>query len=151
MRNKYELDSNMRRKLAQKKRERKRRMFYRGLAFYGLFLFLIMGFLYKFNVIPHRYYYNSHFGIKTYYSEVDKDVDGIDDQTDILRGVRAYIKTEPKYKSAYYVTGYPDDEYGVCTDVVANGMRAAGYDLMTLVNADILANPEDYDVAATDI
>ena len=151
MRSKYELDSNMRRRLEQKKRERKRRMFRRGLAFSGLMLFLGIGFLYKFNIIPHRYYYNSHFGIRTYHSSIDKDADGVDDQTDILNGVRAYIKTEPKYKSAYYVTGYPNDEYGVCTDVVANGMRAAGYDLMTLVNADILAHPQDYDITEPDI
>ena len=151
MRNKYELDSNMRRKLEQKRRERKRRLFYRGVMFSGLFLFLGLGFLYKFNIIPHRYYYNSRFGIKDYYSEIDKDADGIDDQTDILKGVRAYIKTEPKYKSVYYVSGYPDDEYGVCTDVVANGLRAAGYDLMTLVNEDILKHPQDYDITQPDI
>ena len=52
------------------------------------------------------------------------DNDGIDDQTDILNNVREYIKTKPKYKSKYYGTGYPDDEYGVCTDVVANGLKS---------------------------
>ena len=51
---------------------------------------------------------------------VDMDGDGIDDQTDILQGARAYIASNPVYKSRYYETGYPDDQYGVCTDVVAN-------------------------------
>ncbi|MGI6011144.1 MAG: DUF1287 domain-containing protein [Ruminococcus sp.] len=74
----------------------------------------------------------------------DKDQDGIDDQRDILQGALNYIASRPKYKSKYYQTGYPDDEYGVCTDVVANALKNAGYDLMTLVQEDIQNNPEDY-------
>ena len=35
-------------------------------------------------------------------SSVDKDLDGIDDVTDMLQGALNYIKTEPKYKSKYY-------------------------------------------------
>lgn len=134
-----------------KKQERKKQLRMRCIMGVVLILFVVVGILYKINVIPHRYYYNSHFGIQTYRSEIDKDGDGIDDQTDMLAGVRAYIKTKPKYKSVYYATGYPDDEYGVCTDVVANGMLAAGYDLMILVNEDILAHPEDYDIEKADI
>lgn len=72
-----------------------------------------------FNVIPHRQYINADFGVETYKSLVDKDEDGIDDQTDFLQSVRRYIVTKPKYKSKYYRTGYPDDEFGVCTDVIA--------------------------------
>ena len=63
---------------------------------------------------------NKDFGIADIYSSVDKDGDGIDDQTDILQGAREYIATKPVYKSKYYSTGYPDDQYGVCTDLVAN-------------------------------
>jgi len=36
---------------------------------------------------------------------IDKDNDGIDDQTDILNNANNYIKTNPKYKSKYYNTG----------------------------------------------
>ena len=100
--------------------------------------------LYDLNIIPHRHYTNADFGIDTYISQVDKDGDGIDDQTDILKGVRKYIATKPKYKSKYYDSGYPDDEYGVCTDVVAQGLLAAGYDLMELVDADMKNNPAAY-------
>ena len=82
-------------------------------------------------------YDNSYFGIETYKSNVDKDNDGIDDQTDILNNVRDYIATKPQYESKYYAGGYPDDGYGVCTDVVAFGLRGAGYDLRELVNEDI--------------
>ena len=78
--------------------------------------------LYFFYTIPHKQYSNSDFNIETYISSVDKDNDGIDDQTDILNNVRTYIAKKPKYKSKYYETGYPDDEYGVCTDVVAKGI-----------------------------
>ncbi|MBQ9658826.1 MAG: DUF1287 domain-containing protein [Clostridia bacterium] len=56
----------------------------------------------------------------------------------------------PKYKSKYYGTGYPDDEYGVCTDVVANGLKGAGYDLMELVNKDIINNKEKYNIVVID-
>lgn len=78
-------------------------------------------------------------------SSHDEDGDGINDQADVLASAKAYIATEPKYKSAYYAeTGYPDDGFGVCTDVVAQALRGAGYDLMTLFDADVRANPEAY-------
>lgn len=106
--------------------------------------------LYKFNIIPHKYYYNKDFNIETYISSIDKDNDGIDDQTDILNNVRNYIATKPKYKSKYYGTGYPDDEYGVCVDVVAFGLKDAGYDLMELVNEDVKNNRENYNIEIID-
>ena len=102
--------------------------------------------LYILNIIPHRKYSNSDFNINTYISSIDKDNDGIDDQTDILNNARDYIKTKPKYKSKYYTTGYPNDEYGVCTDVVAFALKDAGYDLMELVNEDIEANKDLYNI-----
>lgn len=103
-----------------------------------------------FNVIPHRQFTNEDFGIETYKSPVDKDGDGIDDQTDFLQSVRNYIATKPKYKSKYYRTGYPDDGFGVCTDVIAFGLRGAGYDLMELVDADIRANKKMYQLDVVD-
>ena len=95
-------------------------------------------------------YDNSHFGITTYHSNMDKDNDGVDDQTDILNSVRSYIATKPKYDSKYYAGGYPDDGYGVCTDVVAFGLLGAGYDLRELVNEDIKNNPEKYNIKVRD-
>lgn len=115
-----------------------------------LFLVMITLILYMFNVIPHRQFTNEDFGIKTYKSSVDKDGDGIDDQTDFLQSVRNYIATKPKYKSKYYRTGYPDDGFGVCTDVIAFGLRGAGYDLMELVDADIRANKKMYQLDVVD-
>ena len=119
-----------------------------GLGF--LILFWVAWVLYIFNVIPHRQYINADFGIETYKSLIDKDGDGIDDQTDFLQSVRRYIATKPKYKSKYYRTGYPDDEFGVCTDVIAFGMKGAGYDLRELVDADIKMNKRMYQVDVVD-
>lgn len=111
---------------------------------------IIVLLLYKFNIIPHKQYTNSDFNIETYVSSFDKDNDGIDDQTDILDNVRNYIAKNPKYKSKYYGTGYPDDEYGVCTDVVAFGLKDAGYDLMELVNEDAINHKEEYNIETID-
>lgn len=83
--------------------------------------------------------------IPAYISQVDKDGDGIDDQSDILANAKAYIGTHPTYQSKYYEGGYPDDEYGVCTDVVAFALRDAGYDLQLLVDEDMRAHPELYE------
>lgn len=106
--------------------------------------------LYTFNYLPHRKYTNKDFNIETYISNVDKDNDSIDDQTDILENVRKYIAKNPKYKSKYYSTGYPNDQYGVCTDVVANGLKGAGYDLMELVDKHIRSNRDKYDIETVD-
>lgn len=81
---------------------------------------------------------------------MDADGDGVDDQTDMLDNALAYVDTRPKYKSRYYQTGYPDDGYGVCTDVVAFALKNAGYDLQALVDADIREHPQDYRVAEPD-
>ena len=128
--------------------ERWKKMIY--FIFVLLFLVMITLILYMFNVIPHRQFTNEDFGIETYKSLIDKDGDGIDDQTDFLQSVRNYIATKPKYKSKYYRTGYPDDGFGVCTDVIAFGLRGAGYDLMELVDADIRANKKMYQLDVVD-
>lgn len=114
------------------------------LAFMGIIVWVIYRGLWILNVIPHNKFDNKYFGYSTYKSQVDKDGDGIDDQTDILKNVRRYIATKPVYMSKYYSTGYPDDEYGVCTDVVAQGLLGAGYDLMELVDNDRRTNPDGY-------
>ena len=115
-----------------------------------LLIFFIIYFLYALNIIPHRKYTNKDFGIEIYISLVDKDNDGIDDQTDIINNTRKYIKTKPKYQSKYYATGYPDDEYGVCTDVVAFSLKDSGYDLMDLVYNHVKENRELYNIDTID-
>ncbi len=115
-----------------------------------ILVIIIAGVLYSLNVIPHRQYTNADFLIPDYRSQVDRDGDGIDDQTDILLSAREYLSANPQYQSKYYATGYPDDGYGVCTDVIAQALRGAGYDLMELVDRDIREHPEAYDVDMPD-
>ena len=115
-----------------------------GIGVLLLFIILLIESLYHFNYIPHKKYTNQDFGILRIISSVDKDRDGIEDYEDILLSVKDYIKTKPKYKSKYYETGYPNDEFGVCTDVVAFGLKGAGYDLMELVYQDKKDHPEEY-------
>ena len=96
--------------------------------------------------LPDRYDGN----IAQLHSQTDADGDDLDDQVDVLQSALAYIATRPKYQSRYYGAGYPDDGYGVCTDVVAFALRGAGYDLMKLVSEDIAANPTEYDIGEPD-
>lgn len=127
----------------------KKKILFIILAICLIIIFLILIF-YKINIIPHKEYMNNDFEIVPYISSIDKDNDGIDDQTDILNNAKDYIKTNPKYKSKYYSTGYPDDKYGVCTDVVAISLLNAGYDLRELVNQDIINNQEKYNIKTID-
>ena len=110
------------------------------------------------SVFAYRHYQNpsikrptGKYQIKQYHSSNDQDNDGIDDQVDILENALEYISTKPKYQSKYYSTGYSDDEYGVCTDVVAHALKNAGYDLMTLIQEDIQNHPSDYAIDQPDI
>lgn len=129
---------------------RKRAKIAASIAALCVVICIIIFLLYRYNYIPHKKYDSAAFGIMPCVSTVDKDGDGIDDQTDILESARRYVATKPRYQSKYYETGYPDDEYGVCTDVVAQALFGAGYDLMTLVNEDVLSHPEAYSIAEPD-
>ena len=57
-----------------------------------ILIIIILYTLYYFNYIPHKKYANTDFNIKTYKSNIDKDNDGIDDQTDILNNAKNYIE-----------------------------------------------------------
>ena len=122
----------------------------RNIIVFALIALLLAAALLVINYFFPKKYQNSDFGIETYISATDRDGDGIDDQTDILAGVREYIKTKPKYKSKYYAGGWPDDGFGVCTDVVAQGLLSAGYDLQYLVDEDIRRRPDDYSIEKAD-
>ena len=113
----------------------------------GVLLVLLMRYQHTSTVRPQDQYLGQ---ISDFYSTVDADGDGVDDQTDVLDNALAYVDTRPKYKSRYYQTGYPDDGYGVCTDVVAFALKNAGYDLQALVDADIREHPQWYDIQQPD-
>jgi uncharacterized protein len=116
-----------------------------------LLLVIVVSLLYIENYIPHQQYTNEDFKIVSLQSSHDMDQDGIDDQTDLLEGVKQYLSTKPQYQSRYYNNGYPDDHYGTCVDVVGFGLLAAGYDLMTLVNEDIIRYPDLYQIDNVDV
>lgn len=116
------------------------------LCLFGLALPVFL--LWRLGFFPDRTYDDAWFGIETYHSARDADGDGVDDQTDVLASARAYLDTKPRYQSKYYAGGWPDDGYGVCTDVVAFALLGAGYDLKTLLTADEAAEPEAYPDAA---
>ena len=113
----------------------------------GVLLFLLMRYQHTSTVRPQDQYVVQ---VPDFYSTVDADGDGVDDQTDVLDNAQAYVDTHPKYKSRYYQMGYPDDDYGVCTDVVAFALKNAGYDLQALVDADIREHPQWYDIQQPD-
>lgn len=119
-------------------------LFISFISVFSLFL------LYYFNIIPHKYYFNSDFNILNYESSNDKDGDGIQDQLDVLKNAKSYTESKPKYKSKYYESGYPNDHYGVCTDVVAFALKASGYDLQELVYEDIKKDAKVYSVEKID-
>ena len=113
-------------------------------------ILIITYIFYQKNLLPHPKYTNEDFNIQTYKSINDQDHDGLDDQSDILKNVREYIQTKPQYKSKYYQSGYPDDNYGVCSDVVAFGLLNSGYNLQELVNADIVEHQSQYNIEKID-
>lgn len=115
-----------------------------------LIIILIVLILNYFNLFPKRTYNNEYFNIEDYVSKIDKDQDGIEDQTDILKNAKKYVNSKPKYKSKYYESGYPNDEYGVCTDVIAYALKNSGYDLMELINQDMIQNKNDYHTETID-
>lgn len=104
-------------------------------------LILIYNVLYMLNIIPRKVYTASDFNIDIIKSKTDYDNDGIDDYTDILLGARKDAINRPKYVAdSYTIGGYPDDNIGVCTDVVWRAFKEAGYILKDLVDDDILKN-----------
>ena len=54
------------------------------LIVFSVLIIVALYVLYCFNYIPHKKYTNADFNIEAYKSNIDKDNDGIDDQTDIL-------------------------------------------------------------------
>ena len=91
----------------------------------------------EFGMLPEKTYTAEDFDIETKYSIVDFDEDGIDDYTDIMLGARKDAKNHPEYNGAYVEGGYPEDDIGVCSDVVWRAFKNAGYCLKDMVDADI--------------
>ncbi|WMJ81757.1 DUF1287 domain-containing protein [Clostridium sp. MB40-C1] len=105
---------------------------------------LSYGILSYLSLLPQKIYKAENFGIETIHSKNDCNKNGIDDYTDILLGARTDAEKKPKYKSQYYVGGYPPDNEGVCSDVVWRAFKNAGYSLKDMVDEDIKNNLSKY-------
>ena len=97
-----------------------------------------------YNLIPSVVYSGEDFGIERIVSSADFNGNGTDDYTDIMLGARADRENKPRYDPAYVQGGYPDDDTGVCTDVVWRAFKNAGYSLRYMVDRDIERYPGDY-------
>jgi hypothetical protein len=126
--------------------KRKMRFSKKTMTLFASVLFLVVGIiaLNYWNLIPQKSYAAGDFGIETVISDRDENDNGIDDFTDILFGARLYVETDPKYKSDYYIGGYPPAGEGVCTDVIWAALEIAGYNLKHMVDADIAAHLTAY-------
>ena len=89
-------------------------------------------------------------GIEELYSMRDENGNGTDDYHDLVAGARAYVESGPLYQSIYYAGGYPDDDHGVCTDVIWHAFAHAGYTLKDMVDEDIAADPQAYGIETAD-
>jgi len=80
----------------------------------------------------------------------DYDMDGVNDQLDILEGAKLEMEKKIRNilvmedKTLYFPEGDPPDDRGVATDLVIRALRNAGYDLEELINNDIAGNPGEY-------
>lgn len=115
-----------------------------------LILILVIIALKEFGYLPSKFFSDKDFNVEFSESLIDYDSDGIDDYTDILNGAKKFIAMKPKYKSAYYAGGYPDDGYYVCTDLIWFSLKEAGYDFKELIDKDISLNKEDYEIDIID-
>lgn len=97
-----------------------------------------------------RTYTSKQFGWTDYVSAQDVNANGIDDVHDFVIGARAYAQSRPRYESRYYAGGYPDDDHGVCTDVIWHAFAQAGLSLKDMVDADVARHPEIYGIEQPD-
>ncbi len=89
-------------------------------------------------------YTGEDFGIERLTAATDFDEDGVDDYTDFLLGARQDALNHPQYDPAYVAGGYPDDDKGVCTDVIWRAFKQAGYSLKDMIDRDIALHIDDY-------
>ncbi|MDO4283548.1 MAG: DUF1287 domain-containing protein [Clostridia bacterium] len=110
-----------------------------------ILLIIIFEILNILGYIPKKAYSAEDFNIVSVKSEYDKNLNGIDDFTDIMLGARKDALNKPKYEAnSYTVGGYPSDNIGVCTDVIWRAFQNAGYNLKDLIDEDIKNNVSLY-------
>ncbi len=118
----------------------------------GAICVLALGLLWWFNLWPFagKYYMMGDLGLEVEQSAVDFNENGVDDYRDLFLGARKDAENFPKYDGSYVQGGYPDEDTGVCTDVIWRAFREAGYDLKAMVDADIARDPVKYEIETPD-
>lgn len=66
------------------------------------------------------------------------------EQRKILENAKAQCESFIENKFDYYNEGYPPENEGIATDVVARALKAAGYDIRELMYEDMLIAKSDY-------
>lgn len=110
----------------------------------GMILVLIIGSFLVINYFIDDFYTARDFDIEVITSSIDFDQDGIDDYSDFVIGAKKDADNYPKYDDAYVSGGYPNNDVGVCTDVIWRAFKEAGYNLKDMIDLDIETYPQDY-------
>ncbi len=79
----------------------------------------------------------------TYSNEIENDLS--EDQKNIVLRTLEILEENVKYEYELYPeTGYPTENVGVSTDIIAIVLRDCGYDLMELIYDDMLNHSDSY-------
>jgi uncharacterized protein len=62
----------------------------------------------------------------------------------LVESAREQIGVVTQYDTGYYSGGYPPEDRGACTDVIAQALRANNYDLKAKIDQDMAVYPERY-------
>jgi len=62
----------------------------------------------------------------------------------VVNAVRDQIGVVIAYDNQYYAGGYPPDDRGACTDVIARALDDLGYDFKNRIDTDMRNNPHVY-------
>nr|WP_072514524.1 DUF1287 domain-containing protein [Ndongobacter massiliensis] len=105
---------------------------------------------YAWNLLPGQAYTAEDFHIPFAKSGFDFNENAVDDYLDLLQGAKKDAKNHPKYDPSYISGGYPEEDRGVCTDVIWRAFREAGLSFKDMVDKDIQSDPEAYGIAVPD-
>ena len=109
-----------------------------------LSIFVLAGVAALFVLLPYALADNKWDELPRVISSHDQNNNGISDTEDLIVGAREAVKLAPVYKNDYYSGGYPPATEGVCTDIIWQAMKYAGYDFKAMIDADMKANPKAY-------
>lgn len=118
-----------------------------------LVLFLVVVVFYSasvWNLLPEKAYTTEDFQIAFEKSGFDFNRNAVDDYLDLLEGAKKDAKNHPKYDPSYISGGYPEEDRGVCTDVIWRAFREAGLSFKDMIDQDIQSDPEAYGIDVPD-